>query len=217
MNSVETVVPRKFDHISVKSSLSNEKIDFICELMMQNNSRSILEIGVKSGGSTIKYLEFINKYLQNASLTSVDIDPKAGAQIYKYGLDMSNFKLIAGKTVEDLQHEQQLSIYDFVIFDTVHFCPGEILDYMVVQSHLAKSAIVVFDDPMIELSDYVYDENKGKTSCNSLLAHSITGTKYVMKDNLDIVAIKTDDNRLTWLDFKFMLAHKDKQLEKNKC
>lgn len=209
MNSIEIIKPNKFVHPNLYSSLSNEKIDFICELIKKYKPASILELGVKHGCATVKYLNFINNCNLNTRLTSIDIDKNSGSSVLNYNIDKSRFKLITGKSLKELESSKSITFdFDFVILDTEHFIPGEISDYMIIQKYMKTGSVVVLDDPLIELSDYVYPENKNKISCNSILAHSITGKKYILENNLDIIAIELDENRLTWLDFKLMLSHR---------
>ena len=190
-----------------QKSLSDENLLWICDLIRKYQPTNILEVGVSTGGSTAVYLNCI-KDMPNTRLTSIDINdiafykegkPAIGSEVFKVKdqLDLSRFTLKTKFITAELDDEK----FDFIILDTEHFVPGEILDVLCLKNNIEKGTIIVLDDINIE-SRYpnLYKYNLKSTSCNSLLLASICGTIILPDTDIpEIGAIQVesiDENKL---------------------
>ena len=121
--------------------------EFLNGIIRKFKPKKIIEIGVAYGGSSAIILNAIQD-IKNSHLYSIDINNKSnvGFCIYKY---FSQFKIkwtlfkgnIASKFMENIGKK-----IDMAFFDTSHFEPGEILDFLMVLPFLKEEAIVVFHD-----------------------------------------------------------------------
>ena len=67
-------------------------------------------------------------------------------------------------------------MFDLVIMDTVHFVPGEILDFLCLKNSLQKNTIIILDDINIESRHPdLYKENLNSTSSNPMILASLNG------------------------------------------
>lgn len=141
-----------------KSELPDECLGFICELIRKYSPRKIVEIGVSAGGTTCVIMNCLQKLGLDSEVYSVDLSEtyhydrskQCGYQIKQAENFLSNYKkhkLILGKTIaeviEDISDGKEI---DMLILDTIHYLPGELLDFLVCLPFLSSNAVVVLDD-----------------------------------------------------------------------
>lgn len=124
----------------------NQK-EFINGVIRKFKPKKILEVGVRFGGSSIIILNAIQD-IPNSHLYSIDISKsnEVGRCLYGPFSELKNkwtlFKgNIAANFIEKIGKE-----IDMVLFDTSHFEPGEILDFLMVLPFLKEESIVIFHD-----------------------------------------------------------------------
>jgi predicted O-methyltransferase YrrM len=198
--------------------MSNDDLEFLNALLIRENPRVVVEIGVADGGGSIVILNAL-KNIQNSKLYSIDLNEKlyhhsnkfitekTGYFVGNYPDLKENWKLYtgglalkfldkmvaAGDGREGYVDNKKI---DFCILDTVHFNPGEILDFLMVLPFLKDNAMVVFHD--IKFHTNKIEHQNGITNC--LLLSSIAGKKYLPEENFNsvafpnIAAIKLDKN-----------------------
>ncbi len=138
-----------------KAEMSGEQLAFLCELIKQHKPKKIVEVGVAAGGTTSVILQCIKKLDYNTQMFSLDLNDnfyrdankKTGYLIdkCKEGLGNFNHTLLTGKyAVECL--ERIGSNIDFLILDTVHSLPGELLDFLAFFPFLNVGSVVVLHD-----------------------------------------------------------------------
>ncbi len=150
-----------FDKIGErKSELSNKELGFICGLIRMFKPKKIVEVGVSAGGTTAVILNCLNKLNIYTNVYSVDlaytyhydITKECGFQIkdaLKILKRTANHELILGKTIAQVLPEiceNEDEKIDMLILDTIHYLPGELLDFIVCLPYLSQNAIVVLDD-----------------------------------------------------------------------
>lgn len=166
------------------SLMSKDDHDFLCGLLNEYKPKKILEVGVYAGGTTIAILDCMQK-IGAVEMYSVDLaidldnGKKAGYLVEEakpYLNNISHHHMYVGVTapeiIEDLIKDGRL--FDFVIIDTVHYLPGEILDFLAVFPFLTENAIVVLHDVMLnhmgkcrtEATKVVFDVAVGKKNWN---------------------------------------------------
>lgn len=141
-----------------RSELSDEKLGFICGFIKEKHPQKIVEIGVSAGGTSCVILNCLDKLNMDSEFYSVDISYKCHldrskdcgyqiADVAAYWKREKRHKLILGKTIAEVIEEIALNgKIDMLILDTIHYLPGELLDFLVCLPYMSDDAIVVMDD-----------------------------------------------------------------------
>ncbi|MDB5257786.1 MAG: hypothetical protein JWM14_2481 [Chitinophagaceae bacterium] len=168
------------------SEMTEDDRSFINALILRNKPKKILEIGVSRGGSSIVILNAV-KEIENSHLYSIDYnqtwyrthDRQTGDFVAHYPELKAAWTLYTGglslKFIEKIGPG-----IDFCLIDTVHFNPGEILDFLMVLPFLKEEALVVFHDT--KYNTYCYKKNRRFVEngiTNNMLMSTIYGKKYV--------------------------------------
>lgn len=139
-----------------KSEMTEWQLKFVCGLIKQKRPRKILEIGVAAGGTTAVLLNCISLLGLDAEVFSIDVNEKLysdnskctgylARQCMPYLQNQVNWTLYTnGISVEFL--EQIGEDIDFVILDTMHILPGELLDFLACLPYLSDHCTVVLHD-----------------------------------------------------------------------
>ena len=140
---------------------------FLCGTLNKFKPTKILEIGVGAGGTTAIIFQCLQDIGMPYELHSIDLTLKAwyGAgnkdtgYVAKYvkenniitslnkdgsalcGVHFEHYGTILPFVIEEIGYD-----IDFVILDTMHTLPGEILDFLAVLPYLKSNAIVVLHD-----------------------------------------------------------------------
>lgn len=130
---------------------------FLCGLMKKYRPKRILEVGVSAGGTTSIILKAIAEYELEATLTSVDLNDSwyknaDGRTMYETGYlakrlfgEIPHWSLHTGKYLPEIIDELG-GKFDFCILDTVHYTPGELLDYPVIVKFMNMGGVFVLHD-----------------------------------------------------------------------
>ena len=169
------------------SELSEAEHGFICGLIKKYKPKKIVELGVSGGGTSVLVLNCLQKLgLNDTKMYSVDLsetyhfnpDKKCGFQIDEakpYLKNIDNHKLILGKilpeVIEDIAKDGKI---DFIILDTTHYLPGELMDFAIAIPFLADNAVVVLDDT----SFWFEGENRWAFATKVLFDLCISPNKY---------------------------------------
>ncbi|MCR5667276.1 MAG: class I SAM-dependent methyltransferase [Eubacterium sp.] len=178
----------------LQSEMSRYDRAFLSGMLKLKKPKKILEIGISGGATTSLILYCLDVLGIHPQVYSVDItkqwyvDPsKVSGHIAKerseaYG-DAHQFML--GHSIAYFIDEIGDEI-DFVIIDTMHSLPGELLDYISVKKHLAKDATIVFHDVSQNLLgiNLTYGVPFEYASLVTLCA--ISGKKYIGDDDSNI-------------------------------
>lgn len=120
---------------------------FLNGVIRRFKPKKILEVGVLRGGSSIIILNAI-KDIKNSYLYSIDLrsDDRIGRYVKNHFPFLKNrWHLFKGNIASYFIEKIGKGI-DFAFFDTSHFEPGEILDFLMVLPFLKEEAIVGFHD-----------------------------------------------------------------------
>jgi len=132
---------------------------FLCGLLRRYRPKKIVEIGIAAGGTTAIILNCIKSLKMKCIMYSIDASEKfyrnhakmsgyiATEYLSKANWDISEVKhkFILGKTLPNVIDELGDDI-DFVILDTMHILPGEILDFLTLMPRLTSSAVICLHD-----------------------------------------------------------------------
>lgn len=183
------------------SEMTDNQQLFLCGLIRDKKPKKILEIGVAEGGTTAIILKELSEIEGEHTVYSVDLcenyyrdsSRKTGYILEgKEDLFGNNIKheFLLGKCFAEQINKIGEKI-DFVILDTIHSLPGEMLDFLALFPFLADNAIVVFHDVMLGLL------KNSQQIATSVLINCLVGKKYWRIDNdiedANIAAIEITD------------------------
>ena len=170
-----------------KAEMTTEELAFLCGMISDRKPKKIVEIGVAAGGTTAVILNCISAIGLETKMFSIDLSTtyyrdrskEAGylAKEWKSKHDELDHTFYIGKyAVECL--ETIGDDIDFLILDTVHSLPGEILDFLACFPFLKQGATVILHDVLLNhLGDKSY------AYATKLLFDSAVGMKFMNTGN----------------------------------
>ncbi|MCR5027393.1 MAG: class I SAM-dependent methyltransferase [Methanobrevibacter sp.] len=171
--------------------MSIDEIWFLKKLLEDANPKKIVEIGISAGGTTVNLLKWKDK---STELFSIDVatqwhrDPTKLSGFMADEVDVKdNFKLYRGYDYLDVCEEIGGDI-DFIIIDTTHVLPGEILTFIAALPYLKDGCVVVLHD--IHLNMRYFGTNKFDpynigAYCTGILHGGVCSSeKYVLKSDM---------------------------------
>lgn len=195
-----------------KAEMSKGQLAFLCGLIKTHRPQKIVEIGVAAGGTTSVVLSCLSMLDLDAQMFSIDVSSdyyrdkskKTGYLIEecKAKLDKEvKHTLYTGKIAIEFLEEIGKDI-DFLILDTVHSLPGEILDFLACYPLLKKGSVVVLHD--IAGNHYGISTQGFATK---LLFDTVVAEKYIqISDDTafpNIGAFKINDDTDKYIDSIF--------------
>lgn len=190
MKSIENYMePRDiYEKIGTNASeLSEAEHGFICGLIKKYKPKKIVELGVSGGGTSVLVLNCLQKLgLNDTKMYSVDLsesyhfnpEKKCGFQIDEakpHLQNIDNHKLILGKilpeVIEEIAKDGKI---DFLILDTTHYLPGELMDFAIAIPFLSDDAVIVLDDT----SFWFEGENRWAFATKVLFDLCVSDNKY---------------------------------------
>ena len=164
--------------------LELNEAQFINGIIRKNQLKNSLEIGVARGGSSILILNSI-KDIENSVLVSLDLNKRLikepnkmiGYRVNKYFPELSKkWKLYTGAQPHIFLEKLNIK-FNFLLLDSAHVSPGEILNFIEALPFLNENAIVVIHDIMWHFGKK--PKFKFFPSCISLMP-SLYGDKIFM-------------------------------------
>lgn len=171
------------------SEMSSFQKAFLCGMLKNKRPQKILELGVAGGGTTATILTCLKAFSSNAEMYSVDLAEKwyrtgkletgfVAKEYMKEIVGGTKHKFLLGKTIPHFIDEIGTDI-DFVILDTTHSLPGELLDFLICYPFLKDGCIVVLHDIINNL--LLCDENSIATK---LLFNLMQENKWYMQEDI---------------------------------
>lgn len=153
--------------------MSEPESAFLCGLLRQYRPRKIMEVGLAAGGTSAIILQCLQMIDQPYEMISVDLSERfykndayesgyLGEEAKKH-ISGTNQKRLLGKLALERISEFGAGV-DFLILDTTHVLPGEMLDFLSLLPYLKDGCIVVLHDVGLnffrrnrsQYSDYAY-------------------------------------------------------------
>ena len=137
------------------SQMMDNERKFLNGIIRFSKPKKILEVGVRSGGSSSIILNAIEDF-KDSKLYSIDLDSdkSVGECVYKYFPNLTKqWTLYKGNIATEYMEKIGNNI-DMVFIDTAHFEPGEILDTLIVLPFLKTKAIIIFHDIANQIHSY---------------------------------------------------------------
>ena len=160
---------------------------FLCGLLKIYRPKKVLEVGVASGGSTAIILQALEDLNESYEMHSIDISPRIYCDQNKttgfmatiakekiFGSLNGTHKFHIGTVFPFIADEIGEEI-DFVILDTIHIIPGEILDFLAIFPYLKNNAIIVLHDVAMNQ----YSTPHPAYYATSVLFSTVTAEKFL--------------------------------------
>ena len=158
--------------------ISNEQ-KYLNGMVRKFKPKKLVEIGVSGGGTSALMLNAI-KDIPDAKLYSIerrnnwykDENKKAGWAVEERFPELMNkWTIYAGVNTAEVIEKIGNNI-DFAFIDTVHWCPGEMLNWLEILPFLKEEAVVVFHDAFLMFfNDRINDRRTINYSNNQLLCY----------------------------------------------
>lgn len=193
--------------------MSNYDHAFLCGMIREKNPKKILEIGIAEGGTTAVIINTLSLLGGKREIYSVDLsimlycdkEKRTGYEYEKMAsyIDKTNIthQVLLGATIAK-QIDKIGNEIDFVILDTTHQLPGEILDFLSILPYLSKRATIVLHDVNLNYVRAISGNRKliaRSPRCNAtkLLFSTVTADKYmsmIENDLPNIAAFTTSED-----------------------
>lgn len=181
--------------------MKDQEIGFICGLIKKFSPQKLVEVGVAAGGTSAVILKCIDLLKLKTQMYSVDLAEKyyfgknenrnSGyliENLKEFDVDLNNHKLLLGKVIASRLNEIGDEI-DFLILDTTHCLPGEILDFLALFPYLRKDAVVVLHDVRRHF-------NVDKSYATGVLFNTVVADKFInnAKEYPNIAAFRLNED-----------------------
>lgn len=190
----------------LETEMTDSQLGFLCGLIRNNHPKKIVEVGVAAGGTTLVLLQCLEELGANACLYSVDLNKNLYTNSCKETGYVSK-QIERNVDFKSVDHRYCLGGYlpealpkigrdiDFLILDTVHQLPGEMLDFLAALPYLSYGAIVVLHDVALQHTDEVLNPYCFATQ---VLFSCVTGQKFINNTNEypNIAAFQVDKGTL---------------------
>lgn len=193
--------------------MSREDHAFLCGMLRKKETKKIVELGVAAGGTTLVIMAALRLLNRSSELFSVDISERFYADTdFKTGYLYDMYKsedegaakqtFMLGKNIaEELENiTGGQNDIDFVILDTAHYLPGEMLDFLCLLPYMSDGAVVVLHDVMgsSASSGALKEKWVGITGpfrciCTQLLFSVVSGIKYMNYSSSNIAAFEISE------------------------
>jgi hypothetical protein len=139
--------------------MSETESAFISGIIKQYRPKKIVEVGVHSGASSILMINSLEHHVENYEMWSLDLAElfpedeslKIGFLIDVYKENKSllgkHFLRLGNLSVKWLKDIGKN--IDLLVLDTIHYLPGEILDFLAIYPFLSEKAVVVLHDVVL--------------------------------------------------------------------
>lgn len=170
------------------AEMSKFQHGFLCGLIKKYRPQKVLEVGVSAGGTSAIIMNCLQMLNLNSKFYSLDLNKtfpskwnqkemiEIGfvAEYVNEKLIYENYELILGDVLAAYIEEIGKNI-DFLILDTTHELPGEVLDFLIALPFLKDGAIVVLHDVILNHYSSDYD-----AYATRILFDAVTGEKFYM-------------------------------------
>lgn len=187
------ILPQLPDYVSPQGErepeMSESQSAFLCGAIKKFRPKKVLEVGVAVGATTAIILQTLEDLDEPYEMHSVDLSEKFYlAPKFSTGF-MATFakekvfdnlrgthKFYLGKVLPQVIDEIGGDI-DFVILDTMHLLPGEVLDFIAVLPYLKSDAVIVMHD--VVLHQWAFKWNEPDAIAIGVLFSAVVAEKFL--------------------------------------
>lgn len=180
---------------SGEPEMSNFESAFLCGLLQEFRPRKILEVGLAAGGTSAIVMQCMHMLQAPYEMHSVDLC----REFYRDNTRESGYLAEEAKkfitNVNQHRHLGHLAFHqmpkigggiDFLILDTEHILPGEMLDFLSLLPFLSENAIVVMHDLRLNWRDKIRTDYSDGAYVNKLILATVTAQRKFMQYDSDV-------------------------------
>lgn len=181
----------KFSQYKGYCEMSEFEQAFLCGMIKNAHPKKVVEIGVSAGGTTAVILNCLAMLGEDVRMYSCDLNKTyyrdssklvgfVAEELKPYILDREsgqakvNHTILSGGYAPEFLPEIGKDI-DFLILDTVHWLPGEMLDFIACLPYLKKGATVVLHDVSMNVTI------NNDAIATKFVFDTVVADKYIMK------------------------------------
>lgn len=144
-----------------ETEMSLHEQAFLLKLLKKSHPNNILEIGLAAGGTSVSLLkntdssqhiygiDISETYYRNTNYEAAYLIEKLCSHE-----EMARYKKFLGKDVIYRLPEIENIKFDFVILDTSHILPGELLSFFAIYKYLSPGCIVILHDLLLNFARF---------------------------------------------------------------
>ncbi len=181
--------PRKktmnlIDHVEGEPEMSENESAFLCGLLKTKKPKVVLEVGVAAGATTSIMLQCLKDIGKPFEMYSIDLmdtfyrdkTKRSGFLAVQANevLKCDGWKLFTGHVAPYYIDNYSKGI-DFLMLDSAHAMPGEVLDFLGLFPFLNQGAIVCLHDIALNLETPMHCA----CTASNLLFNTVVGNKYL--------------------------------------
>lgn len=213
---------RQLSNMDLKCEMDIHDHSFLCGMIKDKKPGKVLEIGVAEGGTTAIIVNSLSILGKRCEVYSVDLSrtlycDEGKMTGYEYNRVLPyisttdiDHNFLLGKTVAS-QIDKIGGGIDFVIIDTTHKLPGEIMEFLCVLPYLNRDAVVVLHDTNLNYLRAAYGNrswiiSSKESVATKLLFSSVKGNKYlpITQEGLpNITAFTVSDDTYSYIEDVF--------------
>lgn len=192
-------------HDEDTAEMEEGQLAFLCGLIKKYAPKKIVEIGVAAGGTTSVILNCIHMLGLKSGLFSIDLSEDFYSDSSKRtGYLSEECKTMLGAQLDHTMHTGKYAVecvydvgegIDFLILDTVHSLPGELLDFLAYCPYLKKGGVVVLHDTA--LNHYSASESF-ESFATRVLFSAVAASKMSYRD-MNIAAFIVSDDTVKYI------------------
>ena len=188
------IILSKMNFPSKEPEMSPFESGFLCGLLKMFRPKKILEVGLAAGGTSAIIMQCIHMLGTTTEIHSVDVSipfyrdksKESGylAEIAKEFIPDVNQQRYLGHTA----HYQMKKIgneIDFLILDTTHALPGEMLDFLALLPFLSENAVVLLHDVRENWRTRIRNNYTDNEFVNNLIFSSVSAQRKFMQNAPD--------------------------------
>lgn len=196
-------LPGSPHHTDLEIGMRKEETDFLLHFLNHRKPANILEIGVATGGTSVLILSSISS---GQKLISVDLNKRyyrndellTGFNVDKYCNKDQKSRHVPLYGMDVLEVIDQIPAeVDFLILDTVHALPGELLSFLAIYPKLSPNCLIVLHDLTLNLDNGMSPRNytyRSLAYSTKILFNAIvSNNKYLLNNQMsNIGAVEYD-------------------------
>lgn len=178
-----------YEPLEILNNLSSREAEmtewqsaFLCGLIKAYRPKKIVEVGVAAGGTTAILLNCFSMLKLDSELHSIDISEKyykdrnketgylaeEAKEILNYQVKHNKYFGVLPEYLADIGDD-----IDFLILDTMHVLPGEILDFLACFPKMKKGGCIVLHDIILNHLSEIDDSYATKVLLSSVVGEKI--------------------------------------------
>ncbi len=184
------IISNRMEFPMGEPEMTKDESAFLCGLINSHDTNCIVELGIAAGATTAIITQCLENKGKPYQFYAVDYSEKFYRDSSKQsgwfgenakeviGLKHGKVSFLLGKAFPYLMDGIKPDKIDFILLDTMHVIPGEILDFLFVLPFLSENAIVCLHDISLNL----HDSMRNNEIATNVLFNGVVADKVLCVD-----------------------------------